>query len=137
MPADIVSVDWPLLAGYPRLTGKPHRDRSSRRTADGPAPTEFVEGSSDGTHLRALLRVLVVSEFSMADSPASNERSALSVLWVVCAAIMCGVGLFFVTGAVIRFAGGIVDWTWWAGLIPLVLGFFMLMSPRAGPQGPH
>ena len=73
----------------------------------------------------------------MADSPASNERSALSVLWVVCAAIMCGVGLFFVTGAVIRFAGGIVDWTWWAGLIPLVLGFFMLMSPRAGPQGPH
>lgn len=120
-------------------------DSPESRTATGrhverptaPPPSELVEGSSDGTHLRALLRDPVVSEFSMADSPASNERSALSVLWVVCAAIMCGVGLFFVTGAVIRFAGGIVDWTWWAGLIPLVLGFFMLMSPRAGPQGPH
>jgi hypothetical protein len=78
-----------------------------------------------------------VSEFAKPASPGSSEKSAISVPWVICAAILCGVGLFFVTGAVVRFAGGLVDWSWWLGILPLVTGFFMLMSPRAGSQGPH
>jgi hypothetical protein len=78
-----------------------------------------------------------VSEFAKPESGAAEEKNTLSIPWVICAAILCGVGVFLVTGALIRLAGGLDDWSWWIGIAPAVLGFFMLMNPRAGSQGPH
>ena len=91
----------------------------------------------DGTHLSGRSSQLVVSEFAKHDTGAPEERNTLSIPWVVCAAILCGVGVFLLTGALIRFAGGIVDTTWWIGIAPAVIGFLMLANPRAGSQGPH
>jgi hypothetical protein len=78
-----------------------------------------------------------VSEYAKAEGEAPEESNTISVPWVICAAILCGVGVFLVTGALVRLAGGLVDWTWWIGIAPAALGFFMLLSPRAGSQGPH
>jgi hypothetical protein len=75
-----------------------------------------------------------VSEFAKGESKASQEKNTLSIPWVVCAAILCGVGVFLVTGALIRFAGGVDDTIWWIGILPTVVGFLMLANPRAGPQ---
>ncbi len=69
-------------------------------------------------------------------TPSGEEsRASPSITWIVAAALLCGVGLFTVLYAVIQIAGGLVDWVWWIGAMPLVLGFFMLLNPRAGPQG--
>jgi hypothetical protein len=87
--------------------------------------------------LRTQFRAFRVSEFAPAESGPAEEKNTLSIPWVICAAILCGVGVFLVTGALIRLAGGLDDWSWWLGIAPAVLGFFMLMSPRAGSQGPH
>jgi hypothetical protein len=78
-----------------------------------------------------------VSEYAEPKSGTSEEKNTLSIPWVLCAAILCGVGVFLVTGALIRFAGGLDDWSWWIGIVPAVLGFLMLANPRAGSQGPH
>jgi hypothetical protein len=78
-----------------------------------------------------------VNEFAKPETGGVEEKNTLSIPWVICAAILCGVGVFLVTGALIRLAGGLDDWSWWIGIAPAVLGFFMLMSPRAGSQGPH
>ena len=110
-----------------------------RRTAAGVKSiyAEGGPGGPDGTHLSGRTSQPVVSEFAKHDSGAPEERNTLSIPWVVCAAILCGVGVFLVTGALIRFAGGIVDTTWWVGVAPAVVGFLMLANPRAGSQGPH
>jgi hypothetical protein len=92
---------------------------------------------SDGTHLRSAFCSRAVSEFAKGEGSASEERNTLSVPWVIAAAILCGVGIFFVTGALVRLAGGLNDWSWWIGIAPATLGFFMLLNPRAGSQGPH
>jgi len=94
-------------------------------------------GGWDGTHLRTQPRGSIVSEFAKAEGASREERNTLSIPWVICAAILCGVGVFLLTGALIRFAGGLNDWSWWIGVVPAALGFFMLASPRAGSQGPH
>lgn len=78
-----------------------------------------------------------MSEFAKAGAETQEERNTLSIPWVILAAILCGVGVFLVTGALVRLAGGLVDWAWWIGVLPATVGFFMLMSPRAGSQGPH
>lgn len=78
-----------------------------------------------------------MSEFAKADAAESREKNTLSIPWVLGAAILCGVGVFLVTGALVRLAGGIDDWSWWIGIAPAALGFFMFLSPRAGSQGPH
>ena len=78
-----------------------------------------------------------MSEYAKAGEDAEEAHNTLSIPWVVLAAILCGVGLFLVTGAVIRLAGGLVNWAWWIGILPATVGFLMLMSPRAGSQGPH
>ncbi|MGC2289867.1 MAG: hypothetical protein WA688_08440 [Thermoplasmata archaeon] len=78
-----------------------------------------------------------MSDFAKADTVAAEESNTLSIPWVICAAILCGVGMFLVTGALIRLAGGLDDWSWWIGIAPAALGFFMLINPRAGSQGPH
>ena len=80
---------------------------------------------------------LSVSEFAKREAGAQGEKNSLSIPWVICAAVLCGAGMFLVTGAVIRLAGGLDDWSWWIGILPAALGFFMLMNPRAGSQGPH
>ena len=87
--------------------------------------------------MRSRLRDSLVSEFAKSETGAAESRNTLSIPWVVCAAILCGVGVFLVTGALIRFAGGLDDWTWWIGIAPTVVGFLMLANPRAGSQGPH
>ncbi len=119
------------------IRGKGDPRRTSETESDG--VSRFLEPgfSSDGTHLSAGFCPSVVSEFVKHDSSAAEERNTLSIPWVVCAAILCGVGVFLVTGAVIRFAGGLDDWSWWIGVLPTVLGFLMLVNPRAGSQGPH
>lgn len=66
-----------------------------------------------------------------------NQKNSLSIAWVVVAALLCGIGMFLVTGALIRLAGGLVDWSWWIGIMPATSGFLMLLNPRAGSQGPH
>lgn len=78
-----------------------------------------------------------MSEFAGTSKVDSEERSTLSIPWVIGAALLCGVGMFLVTGALIRLAGGLTDWTWWIGILPATAGFLMLLNPRAGPQGPH
>jgi hypothetical protein len=78
-----------------------------------------------------------VSEFAKAGEGPSEEHNTLSIPWVILAALLCGVGMFLVTGALIRLAGGLTDWAWWIGVIPATLGFLMLIHPRAGSQGPH
>jgi hypothetical protein len=78
-----------------------------------------------------------VSEFANAEGATKKETDRISIPWVVCAAILCGVGVFFMTGALVRFAGGVVDTTWWLGIVPAVLGFMMLTNRRAGSNGPH
>ena len=85
----------------------------------------------------ARLRSAPVSEVARAGEEHGERENTLSIPWVVVAALLCGIGIFLVTGAVIRLAGGITDWTWWIGIIPTVIGFRMLMSPRAGSQGAH
>jgi predicted cobalt transporter CbtA len=92
---------------------------------------------SDGSHLRSGLPGLVVSEFAKPHSAGAEEQNTLSIPWVVAAALLCGIGVFLVTGALIRLAGGLDDWAWWIGIVPAVAGFFMLMNPRAGSQGRH
>lgn len=89
------------------------------------------------THLRAHAREKPVDEVAKVVGEPVEEKNTLSIPWVVAAAILCGVGIFLVSGAVIRLAGGSTDWTWWIGVVPTVIGFMMLMSPRAGSQGPH
>ena len=84
-----------------------------------------------------LPRAAAVGDFAEAPAGATEPRNTLSIPWVTCAAILCGVGVFLVTGALVRLAGGLMDWAWWIGIVPAVLGFLMLMSPRAGSQGPH
>lgn len=78
-----------------------------------------------------------MSEYVRAPEEAAEAHNTLSVPWVILAAILCGVGIFLVTGALIRLAGGLVDWAWWIGILPAAVGFLMLMNPRAGSQGPH
>lgn len=79
----------------------------------------------------------IVSEYAAASEDSGDVPNTLSIPWVVLAAILCGVGIFLVTGALIRLAGGLVNWIWWIGILPAAIGFLMLMSPRAGSQGPH
>ncbi|MFZ0830911.1 MAG: hypothetical protein WCB18_08595 [Thermoplasmata archaeon] len=78
-----------------------------------------------------------MSEFAKVGTETPEERNTLSVLWVITAAILCGIGMFLVTGALIRLAGGLVNWVWWIGILPATVGFLMLLHPRAGSQGPH
>ncbi|HLY76501.1 MAG TPA: hypothetical protein VKT21_01290 [Thermoplasmata archaeon] len=78
-----------------------------------------------------------MGDFARAESRASEEKNTLSIPWVICAAVLCGVGMFLVTGALIRLAGGLTDWSWWIGVVPATVGFFMLLNPRAGSQGRH
>ncbi|MCI4353422.1 MAG: hypothetical protein L3K14_08620 [Thermoplasmata archaeon] len=78
-----------------------------------------------------------MAEFARADGADSAEKVSLSIPWIVGAAVLCGVGLFLVLNAVIELAGGLTNWLWWVGILPLTLGFLMLLNPRAGPQGPH
>jgi hypothetical protein len=63
-----------------------------------------------------------------------REAGRLSLGWVILAALLCGGGLFATLYAVILMAGGLVAWAWWLGVIPLVLGFAMLLNPRSGPE---
>jgi predicted cobalt transporter CbtA len=83
------------------------------------------------------LRAAYVSGFAEAGDEAPEERNTLSIPWVITAAILCGIGIFLVTGALIRLAGGLTNWSWWIGVLPAVVGFMMLMNPRAGSQGRH
>lgn len=78
-----------------------------------------------------------MSEFAKADGGASTKENTLSIPWVVCAAILCGAGLFLVFNALILLAGGLTNWIWWIGVVPATLGFLMLLNPRAGSQGPR
>lgn len=78
-----------------------------------------------------------MSEFAKVASEAPEEKNTLSIPWVVTAALLCGIGMFLVTGALIRLAGGLTNWAWWIGILPAAIGFFMLMHPRAGSQGLH
>ena len=91
----------------------------------------------DRTHLRDRRSQVVMSEFAKASGASVEEKNTLSIPWVIVAALLCGVGMFLVTGAVIRLAGGLVNWSWWVGIVPAVLGFLMLLNPRAGSQGAH
>lgn len=91
----------------------------------------------DTTHLSAGSGGACVSEYAKPGKESAEEHNTLSIPWVVLAAILCGVGIFLVTGALIRLAGGLVNWVWWIGILPAAVGFLMLMSPRAGSQGPH
>jgi hypothetical protein len=78
-----------------------------------------------------------VSEFAEPKDATREDENSLSIPWVVLAAILCGVGVFLITGAVVRFAGGVVDTSWWLGIIQTTGGFFMLTNRRAGSNGPH
>jgi predicted cobalt transporter CbtA len=118
------------------------RARNGGRSPAGVTPRPFFEtcrscSGHDGTHLRPEPRGGFVSEFASADEGGVAERNSLSIPWVVAAALLCGIGLFLVLNAVILLAGGLMSWLWWIGILPAVVGFTMLLNPRAGSQGPH
>jgi uncharacterized membrane protein HdeD (DUF308 family) len=73
---------------------------------------------------------------SRTEEPSDHRADSLSVLYVIGAALLCGVGLFITLFGVILWSGGYSDWVYWLGVLPLLAGFWMLMRPRAGDQGP-
>jgi len=78
-----------------------------------------------------------VSEYAKPPTGTPSHTNTLSVPWVIGAAVLCGVGLFLVLNALILLAGGLTNWLYWIGVVPMTLGFFMLLNPRAGSQGSH
>ena len=78
-----------------------------------------------------------MSEFAKVGTETPEERNTLSVLWVITAAILCGIGMFLVTGALIRLAGGLVNWVWWIGILPGYGGVpHAVAPPRRLPRAP-
>jgi Na+/proline symporter len=55
------------------------------------------------------------------------QRVPISVPFVVLAAVLCGLGLLSMSYWLITF-----NWALFAGVIPLVVGAYMLFTPRAG-----
>ena len=62
-------------------------------------------------------------------SASASAASALSVPFLVLAALLIGVGLFGVAYWMVTF-----DWVYFAALVPLVLGAYMLFTRGTGPD---
>jgi hypothetical protein len=56
-----------------------------------------------------------------------HQKSPISVPWVVLSALLVGIGLFLVAFWLIT-----MEWVWFLGLVPAVVGGVMLFDPRAG-----
>ena len=70
-----------------------------------------------------------MAEFPGAEEAHRHERSALSVPFLVLSAALCGVGIFGV--AYWQVTG---NWAWFASLLPLVVGAYMLFTRGTGPD---
>ncbi len=62
-------------------------------------------------------------------SPSESRADSLSIPYLVCAAILCGVGLFGMAYLLVSF-----NFLYFLSLIPLVSGAVMLFMPRTGPD---
>jgi len=60
-----------------------------------------------------------------------HEKTPLSVLWIVAAAVLIGIGLT-VMSYFLTYITTTADWTLIPGAILLAIGFLMLMNRRAG-----
>ncbi len=58
-----------------------------------------------------------------------EERPRASVLFVILAAVVAGVGLFFTLLWVITF-----EWIYFLGIVLMAIGFLMFFSVRMGPD---
>ena len=58
-----------------------------------------------------------------------RERGTLSIAFLILSAILCGLGLFGVAYWLIT-----LNWAWFASLIPLAIGTFMLFTHGTGPD---
>ena len=71
-----------------------------------------------------------MSEFPSGDRPGPAAAvSSLSLPFLVLAAVFCGVGIFGMALFLVTFS-----WLYFASLIPLVLGAYMLFTRGTGPD---
>jgi hypothetical protein len=71
-----------------------------------------------------------MSEFPSGDPHESHSVAAsLSVPYLVLSAVLCGVGLFGMALFLVTFS-----WAFFAALIPLVVGAYMLFTRGTGPD---
>ncbi len=69
-----------------------------------------------------------MSAFSSAP-PSHGARTRSVVPFVIFAAILCGVGLFGMSFWLVT-----LDWVYFASLIPLILGAYLLFTRGTGPD---
>jgi hypothetical protein len=62
-------------------------------------------------------------------SPTAAGADTISIPWVLLSAVMCGVGLFAVSYWLLT-----QNWLWFLGILPVILGAIMFLSPRMGPD---
>lgn len=70
-----------------------------------------------------------MAEFPSASEAHPRQRGTLSVPFLILAAILCGFGIFGVALWQVT-----QNWDWFASLIPLVLGAYMLFTRGTGPD---
>jgi hypothetical protein len=59
----------------------------------------------------------------------SSTAGEISIPWIVLSALLCGVGLFALAYWFLT-----ENWLYFAGLVPVIVGALMFLSPRMGPD---
>jgi hypothetical protein len=71
-----------------------------------------------------------MSAHAGAEGPvAAAGTDTISIPWVLLSAALCGIGLFAVSYWLLT-----QSWLWFLGIIPVILGAMMFLSPRMGPD---
>jgi cadmium resistance protein CadD (predicted permease) len=67
---------------------------------------------------------------------AHDDRQELVrlTLRVIGVTVLVSVGLFSLIFWVVLLLGGIDDWRWFLGIIPFVLGIYLLFTTASGPE---
>jgi hypothetical protein len=60
-----------------------------------------------------------------------HDRSPISVLWVIAASLLCGVGIFFLWYWLWDLPSA-AAWPWFSGVAFVFVGSLMFLNPRAG-----